>query len=118
MVDRLAQGGLTASFASKFDGLIAEAEIDFHRVLLLKPETFMNLSGRCVGQVMRFYQIGLADLLVVCDYLNLPLHRQAYNCVLTDPPDDARKQYTAQKPPKYYWIYSADGSLRPGDGGP
>ena len=73
MVDRLAQGGSGASFARKFDGLIAEAEIDFHRVLLLKPETFMNLSGRSVGQVMRFYKLGLADLLVVCDDLNLPL---------------------------------------------
>ena len=73
VVDRLAQGGSAVSFARKFDGLIAETEIDFHRVLLLKPETFMNLSGRSVGQVMRFYQLGLADLLVVCDDLNLPL---------------------------------------------
>jgi peptidyl-tRNA hydrolase, PTH1 family len=73
VVDRLAQGGSGVTFARKFDGLIAETEIDFHRVLLLKPETFMNLSGRSVGQVMRFYQLGLADLLVVCDDLNLPL---------------------------------------------
>ena len=73
VVDRLAQGGSAVSFTRKFDGLIAETEIDFHRVLLLKPETFMNLSGRSVGQVMRFYQLGLADLLVVCDDLNLPL---------------------------------------------
>ena len=73
VVDRLAQGGSAVSFARKFDGLFAETEIDFHRVLLLKPETFMNLSGRSVGQVMRFYQLGLADLLVVCDDLNLPL---------------------------------------------
>ncbi len=73
VVDRLAQGGSAVSFARKFDGLIAETEIDYHRVLLLKPETFMNLSGRSVGQVMRFYQLGLADLLVVCDDLNLPL---------------------------------------------
>ena len=73
VVDRLAQGGSGVTFARKFDGLIAETEIDFHRVLLLKPETFMNLSGRSVGQVMRFYQLALADLLVVCDDLNLPL---------------------------------------------
>src|SRR5215218_9606715 len=73
VVDRLAQGGSGVTFARKFDGLIAETEIDFHRVLLLKPETFMNLSGRSVGQVMRFYQLGLVDLLVVCDDLNLPL---------------------------------------------
>jgi hypothetical protein len=53
-----------------------------------------------------------------CDYLNLPLRRQAYNCLLSNSPDDARKQYAAQKSPKYYLVYSADGSLRLGDGGP
>ncbi|WP_406697531.1 aminoacyl-tRNA hydrolase [Singulisphaera sp. Ch08] len=73
VVDRLAKGGSGATFTRKFDGLLAESEIDFHRVLLLKPETFMNLSGRSVAQVMRFYKLELADLLVVCDDLNLPL---------------------------------------------
>src|SRR3954469_12417086 len=73
VVDRLAKGGSGATFARKFDGLVAEAEIDFHRVLLLKPETFMNLSGRSVRQAVRFYKVELADLLVVCDDLNLPL---------------------------------------------
>ena len=73
VVDRLAQGGSGVSFARKFDGLIAETEIDFHRVLLLKPETFMNLSGRSVRQALQFYKLELADLLVICDDLNLPL---------------------------------------------
>ncbi|WP_422927340.1 aminoacyl-tRNA hydrolase [Singulisphaera sp. PoT] len=72
-IDRLAAGGSGATFTKKFDGLLAEAEIDFRRVLLLKPETFMNLSGRSVGQALRFYKLELADLLVVCDDLNLPL---------------------------------------------
>ena len=53
-----------------------------------------------------------------CDYLNLPLRRHAYNCVLSDSPAGARQQYAAQKTPKYYLVYSADGSLRLGDGGP
>jgi PTH1 family peptidyl-tRNA hydrolase len=73
VVNRLAEGGSGATFARKFDGLLAESEIDFHRVLLLKPETFMNLSGRSVAQAMRFYKLDLADLLVVCDDLSLPL---------------------------------------------
>src|SRR5262249_212558 len=72
-VDRLAEGGSGAKFVRKFDGLLAETEIDFQRVLLLKPQTFMNLSGRSVGQALRFYKLSLADLLVVCDDLNLPL---------------------------------------------
>ncbi len=73
VIDRLAEGGAGARFSRKFDGLQAEAEIDFRRVLLLKPETFMNLSGRSVGQALRFYKLELADLLVVCDDLSLPL---------------------------------------------
>jgi PTH1 family peptidyl-tRNA hydrolase len=73
VADRLAAGGSGARFGRKFDGLLADAEIDFRRVLILKPETFMNLSGRSVRQVMQFYKLELADLLVICDDLNLPL---------------------------------------------
>jgi PTH1 family peptidyl-tRNA hydrolase len=73
VIDRLAEGGAGARFSRKFDGLVAETEIDFRRVILLKPETFMNLSGRAVAQALRFYKLELADLLVVCDDLSLPL---------------------------------------------
>jgi PTH1 family peptidyl-tRNA hydrolase len=73
VIDRLASGGSKATFARKFEGQLAETEIDFHRVLLLKPETFMNLSGRSVRQAAQFYKLDLADLLVVCDDLSLPL---------------------------------------------
>ena len=73
LVDRLAQGGSQASFSSKFEGQQAEIEIDYRRVLLLKPETFMNLSGRSVGQAVRFYKLPVTDLLVVCDDLSLPV---------------------------------------------
>ena len=73
LVDRLASGGSGARFSKKFEGLLAESEIDFRRILLLKPETFMNLSGRSVVPALRFYKLEPADLLVVCDDLNLPL---------------------------------------------
>jgi PTH1 family peptidyl-tRNA hydrolase len=73
LVDRLARGGSGTAFTRKFEGQFAEIEIDFRRVLLLKPETFMNLSGRSVGQVVRFYKLALEDVLVVCDDLSLPL---------------------------------------------
>lgn len=71
VVDRLAPLGVP--FAKRFDGLLLEAEIDFRRVLLLKPETFMNLSGRSVRQAVAFYKLDLTDLLVICDDLSLPL---------------------------------------------
>src|SRR5271166_31054 len=73
LIDRLASGGRGANFTRRFEGQIAEAEIDYRRVLLLKPETFMNLSGRAVGQAVRFYKLDPSDLLVVCDDLSLPL---------------------------------------------
>jgi len=73
VIDRLAEGGIGARFNRKFDALVAEIEIDFHRVSLLKPETFMNLSGRAVAQALRFYKLEPVDLLVICDDLSLPL---------------------------------------------
>src|SRR3954454_25274930 len=73
VVDRLASGGSGARFSRKFEGQLAEVEIDYRRVLLLKPETFMNLSGRSVVPALRFYKLEPADLLVICDDLNLPL---------------------------------------------
>jgi len=74
LADRLAAGGLGAAFSRKFDGLLAETEIDYQRVLLLKPQTFMNLSGRSVRQAVQFYKLDpTSDLLVACDDISLPL---------------------------------------------
>ncbi len=47
-----------------------------------------------------------------CDFLNLPLHRHSYTCILSEPADDLHKRYNAQKSPKYYMVYGLDGSLR------
>ncbi len=44
-------------------------------VLLVKPLTFMNLSGEAVGALMRFYKVPVPDVLIVCDDVNLPLGR-------------------------------------------
>ncbi len=57
---------------SKFHGLIAKANLHGHEVLLLKPQTFMNVSGRSVGAVAQFYKIEPAQMLVVHDELDLP----------------------------------------------
>ncbi|NIA21702.1 MAG: aminoacyl-tRNA hydrolase [Anaerolineaceae bacterium] len=46
-----------------------------HKVLLLQPQTFMNLSGRAVAEAVRFYKLDLSSVLVVCDDFNLPLGR-------------------------------------------
>jgi PTH1 family peptidyl-tRNA hydrolase len=73
VIDLLAQGTRAGSFRNRFQAQIAPLEEDGFRLLLVKPETFMNLSGRCVRQILDFYQLPAANLLVVCDDVNLPL---------------------------------------------
>jgi len=75
VIDSLAQGPGTSRFQSRFQAQAAELVEGAQKVLLVKPETFMNLSGRCVRQFVDFYQLPLEDLLVVCDDFNLPLGR-------------------------------------------
>lgn len=57
---------------TKFAGHVAKVEEGGRDFWLLKPATFMNLSGRSVGNFMRFYRIEPAQLLVVHDELDLP----------------------------------------------
>src|SRR5271165_4218897 len=58
---------------SRFQGQVVEVVEGSAKVLLVKPETFMNLSGQCVRHLLDFYKVPIADLLVVCDDINLPL---------------------------------------------
>jgi len=61
-------------FARKrFNAQIAEGSVGGQRVLLAKPQTFMNLSGEAVGKLFAFYKIAPHDLLVIYDDLDLPL---------------------------------------------
>jgi len=53
--------------------LISRGMISNHKVILVKPQTFMNLSGRAVSKVVSYYKIPLQDLLIVYDDLNLEL---------------------------------------------
>jgi len=73
VVDLLAESPRAGRFQHRFQAQVAELGINDGKVLLVKPETFMNLSGRSVRQLVDFYQVALPDLLVVCDDINLPL---------------------------------------------
>lgn len=71
---------LARRLAVEFESAPAEAVIAKVRsypepVLLVKPLTFMNLSGYAVGDLLRYYRIALPDLLVIADDVNLPLGR-------------------------------------------
>ncbi len=73
LIDLLAASPHAGRFQSRFQAQIAELHEDDLKLLLVKPETFMNLSGRCVRQILDFYQVEASDLLIVCDDINLPL---------------------------------------------
>src|SRR5438067_7900902 len=60
-----------APWSKKFRSLIAEVRIGSHRILLLKPQTFMNDSGDAVQQAMHFYKLDMDDLTVFHDELDL-----------------------------------------------
>lgn len=56
---------------SRFRGLVSEDFIGLHRVLLIKPQTFMNLSGKSVSAFLTFYKLSAKDILVVHDDIDL-----------------------------------------------
>jgi PTH1 family peptidyl-tRNA hydrolase len=70
-VDRIAADHGFAPWRTKFQGLVAEGQLGGEKVVLLKPETFMNLSGQSVGAALQFYKLVPADLTVFHDELDL-----------------------------------------------
>lgn len=77
VADEVAQRWKTAidRFDRHYEGLLGEAHVGGERVILLKPMTFMNLSGASVNAVIRFYKLTPPDALIVYDDLDLPLGR-------------------------------------------
>ncbi len=69
--DAIARRHSFAPWHKKFKAELAEGRIAGEKVLLIKPQTFMNLSGQSVGEAMRFYKLGPADLIVFYDELDL-----------------------------------------------
>ncbi len=72
ILDRLAEIIHVSVDRTKFNGLYGEGNWCGARLVLLKPQTFMNLSGRAVAEAARFYKIPPEDVIVVHDDLDLP----------------------------------------------
>ena len=70
-VDRIAADHGFGPWRSKFQGVISEGRLGREKVILLKPETFMNLSGQSVGEAMRFHKLESVDVIVFHDELDL-----------------------------------------------
>lgn len=70
-VDRIAADHGFAPWRGKFQSSISEGRLGSQKVLLIKPETFMNTSGQPVGDAMRFYKLEPEDVVVFHDELDL-----------------------------------------------
>ena len=71
VVDRIAETHRFSSPRGRFQGLISEGTIGDQRVALLAPQTYMNESGRSVGEAMRYYKLDLSAIVVLHDELDL-----------------------------------------------
>lgn len=71
-VDEIVRRHNFGPYRSKFQGQIADGTIAGEKVLILKPETYMNLSGQSVAAAARFHKIPVQDILVLHDELDLP----------------------------------------------
>jgi PTH1 family peptidyl-tRNA hydrolase len=73
VVDLLARRASVGFESAPAEALIAKWRLPDDSILLVKPLTFMNLSGQAVGELARYFKIDVADLLVVVDEVHLPL---------------------------------------------
>jgi len=71
VLDKFSEQCGVTSFQRKFSGEFAKVRIDTQEIVLLKPMTFMNLSGNSVQQTLHFFQIPVRELIVVHDELDL-----------------------------------------------
>ncbi len=70
-VERIAERHGFGPWRRRFQGQVADGELDGTKVLLLKPDTYMNESGRAVGEAARFLKLATSDIVVFHDELDL-----------------------------------------------
>jgi peptidyl-tRNA hydrolase, PTH1 family len=70
-VDRIAADHGFSPWRERFQGLVAEGRLGTDKVVLLKPQTFMNLSGQATGEAMRYLKLPIEDVIVFHDELDL-----------------------------------------------
>ena len=70
-IDEIARAHNFAPFRARFQGRVSEGQIGGERIILLEPATYMNESGRAVGEAARFYKLGLEDIVAFHDELDL-----------------------------------------------
>lgn len=73
LADRLFDELAAQNWREKFNALVAETFLDGEKILIVKPQTFMNLSGEAVAPIVNFYKIDAKNLVVAHDDMDLPL---------------------------------------------
>lgn len=73
VIDRLAKDLSIDVDTNKFKSKIGEKNINGEKIILMKPSTYMNLSGEAVIEIVNFYKINIEDILVIHDDLDLPV---------------------------------------------
>ncbi len=75
VIEALCSRAKTDLSMDKFDARVGLGNLGGEKILLLQPQTFMNLSGRSLTAAARFYKVAVGDVLVVHDELDLPFGR-------------------------------------------
>ena len=70
-LDNLSAHYLFEDWRTKLSGLFATASLGSEKIILVKPQTFMNLSGICVAKFKQFFKINVADIFVIYDDIDL-----------------------------------------------
>ena len=72
VVDELAKRWNVTLWQDKMDALVAQTTVNGEKIILVKPQTYMNESGRAVGPLMNWYKLAPEDLIVVHDDMDIP----------------------------------------------
>ena len=75
VLSQLAEWHGITGFKSQFEAEVGEFSLAGEKVLLVAPQTFMNLSGRSVAALVKFFKLPSTDVMVICDDMNLPVGR-------------------------------------------
>ena len=114
-VDTIHESYEFGPWRSRFQGLISEGALGKRKVYLLKPQTYMNLSGDSIGAAMRFFKLPLNALVVMHDELDLPAAKLKVKTGGGDAGNNGAKSITAALGPDYRRVRIGIG--HPGDRG-
>jgi peptidyl-tRNA hydrolase, PTH1 family len=113
VVDELHAHYKFGPWKAKFDGLLSEGTLAGRKTYLLKPQTFMNLSGDCIGPALRFFKLPLEGLVVVHDEIDLAAGKLKVKTGGGDAGQNGLRSITATLGPEYRRVRLGIG--HPGD---